>query len=150
MIHSPSKPGINASNNLLNQRNLESYGFNELMREYAHDSTHVDEANSFLPNPSGNPDDAQLWFPQAQSQTLGDSFFVADLAGSSVIRALKSYYKRFNGSNAAIVLDSLEVQLAEQSWYEGNVYSSIIYRHKHRHTTRADNFVLFESGKPNR
>lgn len=150
MIHSPSRPGVNASNNLLNRRTMESYAFNELLHEYTHDSTHAVRSDSFLPNPCGDPDAPQLWDPQSQSQTLGDFLSVADLAGESVKKALKSYYRRLFPSSNNLYLDTDEVQLAERLWSDRDVYYSVLYLRKHCMTTRADNFVLFESGKPGR
>lgn len=147
LIKSPSKSGINASNNLLNQRNMESFGFTDMLAEYTHASTHEVRSDSFITSPTSDPDASQLWDPQSQFQTLGDSTFVAGLGGRSVELGLQSYYKRSSGSTTRIELDCQEIQAAGRLWSEGNVYTSEMYHHKHRISTRADNIVLFKSIK---
>ena len=147
-IRSTTNPGANASNILLNQRNMESYGLNQMMHEHSHDSTQAASQNSFLSHPSGNPDYPQLWEPHSEYVTMGDSMLCAGLRGYSVADALRSYYRRLFKSQSPVLLDSNKIKLADRLWIDSDVISSTLYRQRKSLTTRANNFVLFESGSP--
>lgn len=147
LIKSTSKPGINASNILLNQNNMDSYGISELLREFEFDSTQQHHPESFEDVYPDQLDSPQIWEKQATYQLLGDSTLCAGLPDANVINALRSYYQRLFRLNAKPPLDSNNIQLAKRYWSNTTVYSSVLYRGT-RMTTRANHFVLFESGRP--
>ena len=147
LIKSTSKPGVNASNILLNQNNMDSYGISELLRDFELDSTQRLNPESFEDVYPGQLDSPQIWEKQATYQLLGDSTLCAGLPDTNVVNALRSYYQRLFRLNAKPPLDSNSIQLAKRYWSNTTVYSSVLYRGT-RMTTRANYFVLFESVRP--
>lgn len=142
-VKSGSRASVNASNNLVKRGVLASSTIKESLGGSSRGSPRGSE--HYLENPSGNPGDPELWGASLGFVTLGNGSVCGGLKDREVERALKSYYVRLNPMDCAV--DNLDIQLAKRLWTDTNVISSVIYRKKSHLTTRADNFVMFESGR---
>ncbi|KAG1435340.1 hypothetical protein G6F56_014007 [Rhizopus delemar] len=84
LIKSTSKPDVNASNTLLNQNNMDSFGISELLRDFELDSTQRLNPESFEDVYPGQLDSRQIWEKQATYQLLGDSTLCAGFPDTNV------------------------------------------------------------------
>ncbi|KAG1224868.1 hypothetical protein G6F67_009424 [Rhizopus microsporus] len=146
MIKSVVKPGANASNILINEQSLQSYGLQQIVSSIHRTTGQRYTAESFLVDPNDRDNGAQLWEPRAYYQALGNGRICAGLADADVFRALLSYYRRLAGNRSLASINS-DIKIAERLWLNSIIVSSKLYRTRSRQTTRADNFVMFESGR---
>lgn len=145
IIKSTVKPGVNASNVLINEQSTRSYGISETMGS-GNASVIKYRPDSFLVHPSGDVNAPQLWEPHGHYQTLADGRICGGLPDADVLSALQSYYARLFG-DSSVVLSNTAVKVAQRLWLDSTVMSSKLYRTRRRLSTRADNFVLFEAGR---
>lgn len=145
LIKSTTKPGINASNILINEQSMQAFDITQIIQNVNRSNTIRYSPNTFVCHPSGDVNAPQLWEPHQAFESLGEGHICCGLPDVDVVRALESYYVRlFN--DRSVVLDSVDVRLAERLWLDSTVISSKMYRKRRQLKTRADNFVMFEAG----
>lgn len=106
LIKSVVKPGVNASNILINEQSLQPYGRQQIISSIDRNSNPRYTAESFLVDPSDTENGAQFWEPRTFYQALGTSRMCAGLADVDVFHALLSYYRRLAGNRCLVSISS--------------------------------------------
>lgn len=125
---------------------MQSYGLQQIISSIDSSSNPRHTAESFLVDPSDAENGAQLWEPRDSYQALGNGRACIGLADVDVLRSLLSYYRRL-ASNRSLASISSDVKIAERLWLNSFIISSKVHRTRRSQTTRADNIVMFESGR---
>ncbi|ORE13049.1 hypothetical protein BCV71DRAFT_268655 [Rhizopus microsporus] len=102
LIKSVVKPGVNASNILVNEQSLQSYGLQQIISSIDRNS-----------NPSDTENEAQLWEPRMLYQALDTGRICVGLADAGVLRALVSYYRRLSDNRSLVSINS-GIKIAER------------------------------------
>lgn len=142
LIKSTTKTGVNASNVLRWQANLNKTAVQQLLAELF--PITPEQENMFETSPCGS---LQVWgLPKYVSLVVEEgNEDVYGTTKSKLKKGLERYYIRKTGI-ANITLDTNEINVFNQAWTDENVlYSSSIHRRSKGLTTRADNVVLFDA-----
>ncbi|KAG1468006.1 hypothetical protein G6F56_004087 [Rhizopus delemar] len=144
-VTSGSKAGINASNNLIRQGIV---GSCKIQKELGEQLLNHDLDRHFLYNLAGKHNDSQLLEPACSAIVLDDGFVCGGFTDSDVVLALHAFYRRLYSDQTPMPMPfNYEITIAGRLWKESMVMSSVYYQTKKHQTTRADNFVMFQSGR---
>lgn len=143
-IRSSSKPSQNVNNNILKREVLQSLGIREILED--DDVPIGDRPDSFRRLPSDDQNGPELWEPAGAFVSLNDGTICLGLQDATIVLALQSCYGRLRNEVQSVVLDNTNIIIAKRLWIKHFVITSILYRRHVHQTTRADNFILFDTG----
>ena len=105
-----------------------------------------DRPESFRRLPSDDQHGPELCEPAGAFVSLNDGTICLGLQDATIILALQSCYGRLRNEVQSVVLDKTNIPIAKRLWIRHFVITSILYCHHVHQTTRADNFILFDTG----